>query len=87
MVGCFSGLTVSHVASLITEKHKTISSKQPTVHVCVSDCTDAQREELQHTVSIMGCDSKHGSVVSVLDTKERMKGTKAEKSLLSLSFQ
>ncbi|XP_037531522.1 putative methyltransferase NSUN7 [Nematolebias whitei] len=57
MVGCFSGLTVSHMASLIVEKHKSTNSNQPTVYVCVSNCTDAQREELQHTISTMGCDN------------------------------
>uniref|UniRef100_A0A672F4G9 NOL1/NOP2/NSUN 5/7 ferredoxin-like domain-containing protein n=1 Tax=Salarias fasciatus TaxID=181472 RepID=A0A672F4G9_SALFA len=57
MAGSFSGLTVSHTASLIAEKHK--GNNQPTVYVCVSDCTDAQREELQLTVSTMGCTSKH----------------------------
>ncbi|XP_028272400.1 putative methyltransferase NSUN7 [Parambassis ranga] len=55
MVGCFSGLTVSHTASLILGKHKANSNYQPTVYVCVSHCTDSQREELQLTVSAMGC--------------------------------
>ncbi|XP_060935160.1 putative methyltransferase NSUN7 [Limanda limanda] len=56
MAGCFSGLTVSHTASLIAEKHKANNSnKQPTVYVCVSDRTDAQREDLQRIVSAMGC--------------------------------
>ncbi|XP_019934940.2 putative methyltransferase NSUN7 isoform X1 [Paralichthys olivaceus] len=55
MVGCFSGLTVSHTVSLIAEKHKANSNNQPTVYVCVSNCTDAQRENLQQTVSAMGC--------------------------------
>ncbi|KAG8004049.1 putative 28S rRNA (cytosine-C(5))-methyltransferase [Nibea albiflora] len=55
MVGCFSGLTVSHTASLIAEKHKAISNNQPTVYVCVSDHTSAQREELQQAVAAMDC--------------------------------
>ncbi|XP_035017650.2 putative methyltransferase NSUN7 [Hippoglossus stenolepis] len=56
MAGCFSGLTVSHTASLVAEKHKANNSNnQPTVYVCVSDCTDAQREDLQQIVSAMGC--------------------------------
>ncbi|XP_054595014.2 putative methyltransferase NSUN7 isoform X2 [Nothobranchius furzeri] len=55
MVGCFSGLTVFHVASLISQKHKADSKNQPVVYVCVNDCTEAQREKLRHTVSIMGC--------------------------------
>lgn len=76
MVGCFSGLTVSHMASLIVEKHQSINSNQPTVYVCVSNCTDAQREELQHTISSMGCNSKHGSVVSVLETTRKRKKQK-----------
>ncbi|XP_017282589.1 putative methyltransferase NSUN7 [Kryptolebias marmoratus] len=58
MVGCFSGLTVSHMASLIAEKHKaTNNSYAPTVYVCLSGCTDAQREELQHTVATTGCNN------------------------------
>lgn len=56
MVGCFSGLTVSHTASLIAEKGN--SNNQHTVYVCVSNCTDAQREELQLTIATMGCKSK-----------------------------
>lgn len=59
MVGCFSGLTVSHTASLIAEKHKANSNNQPTVYVCVSDRTVAQREDLQRAVSDMGCKSRH----------------------------
>ncbi|XP_040904345.1 putative methyltransferase NSUN7 [Toxotes jaculatrix] len=55
MVGCFSSLTVSHTASLIAEKRKANSNNQPTVYVCVSDRTDAQREDLQQAVSAMGC--------------------------------
>ncbi|KAF3838292.1 hypothetical protein F7725_010060, partial [Dissostichus mawsoni] len=55
MLGCFSGLTVSHTASLVAEKRKGIGSNQPTVYVCVSDRTDAQREELQQAVTAMGC--------------------------------
>ncbi|KAK5864824.1 hypothetical protein PBY51_016035 [Eleginops maclovinus] len=55
MLGCFSGLTVSHTASLVAEKRKSIGSDQPTVYVCVSGHTDAQREELQQAVTAMGC--------------------------------
>lgn len=55
MVGCFSGLTVYHTASLIAEKHKANPSNLPTVYVCVSDCMDAQREDLQQAISAMGC--------------------------------
>ncbi|XP_070692913.1 putative methyltransferase NSUN7 [Pempheris klunzingeri] len=55
MVGCFSGLTVSHTASLIVMKHKANGSSQPTVYICVSDRTQAQREELQQAVTAMGC--------------------------------
>ncbi|XP_075959897.1 putative methyltransferase NSUN7 [Anarhichas minor] len=54
MLGCFSGLTVSHTASLIAEKHKANSNVKPTVYVCVSDRTNAQREELQQAVAAMG---------------------------------
>ncbi|XP_034086779.1 putative methyltransferase NSUN7 [Gymnodraco acuticeps] len=55
MLGCFSGLTVSHTACLVAEKRKGVGSNQPTVYVCVSDRTDAQREELQQAVTAMGC--------------------------------
>ncbi|CAN9514973.1 unnamed protein product [Ophioblennius macclurei] len=53
MAGSFSALTLSHTASLIAEKHK--GNSQPTVYACVSDCTDAQKEELQLAVATMGC--------------------------------
>lgn len=59
MLGCFSGFTVAHTASLIAEKHKANSNVQPTVYVCVSDRTDAQREELQQAVTAMGSKSRH----------------------------
>uniref|UniRef100_A0A3Q3VNX7 NOL1/NOP2/NSUN 5/7 ferredoxin-like domain-containing protein n=1 Tax=Mola mola TaxID=94237 RepID=A0A3Q3VNX7_MOLML len=59
MVGCFSGLTVSHTASLIAQKHKASGNYQPTVYVCVSNCTNTQRAELQKIVITMGCNSKH----------------------------
>ncbi|XP_034545856.1 putative methyltransferase NSUN7 [Notolabrus celidotus] len=56
MVGCFSSLTVSHTASLIINKHQANCSVQgPTVYVCVSDRTNAQREELHQAVTAMGC--------------------------------
>ncbi|XP_030595490.1 putative methyltransferase NSUN7 [Archocentrus centrarchus] len=57
MVGSFSGLTVSHTASLIAEKYKANSSNQPQVYVCVNNYTEAQREELELTVSAMGCNN------------------------------
>ncbi|XP_047440845.1 putative methyltransferase NSUN7 isoform X2 [Mugil cephalus] len=56
MVGYFSGLTVSHTASLIAEKGN--SNNQHTVYVCVSNCTDAQTEELHLTISAMGCKNR-----------------------------
>lgn len=59
MVGCFSGLTVSHTASLIAEKHQANGSNPPTVYACVSDHTNAQKEELQQTVTATGCKSRH----------------------------
>lgn len=80
MVGCFSGLTVSHTASLIAEKHKANSNYQPTVYICVSDRTNAEREELQQAVTAMGCKSRHNMDVSmsavsdsvfVCETKEK----------------
>ncbi|XP_041846180.1 putative methyltransferase NSUN7 isoform X2 [Melanotaenia boesemani] len=55
MVGCFSGLTISHMASLITRTNKANNNSVSRVYVCVSDCTDVQKEELQLTVSTMGC--------------------------------
>ncbi|XP_073342581.1 putative methyltransferase NSUN7 [Pagrus major] len=55
MVGCFSGLTVSHTASLSAEKLKANGKGEPTVYVCVGDRTNAQREELQRVVIAMGC--------------------------------
>uniref|UniRef100_A0A665TA14 NOL1/NOP2/NSUN 5/7 ferredoxin-like domain-containing protein n=1 Tax=Echeneis naucrates TaxID=173247 RepID=A0A665TA14_ECHNA len=65
MVGCFSGLSVSHTASLIAEKQAN-ATNLPTVYVCVSDCTDSQREDLQRVVSAMGCKSKHKLDVSMI---------------------
>lgn len=59
MVGCFSGLTISHMASLISEKHQANDNDQPQVYACVSDRTNRQREELQQTVTAMGCKSRH----------------------------
>ncbi|XP_068596863.1 putative methyltransferase NSUN7 [Brachionichthys hirsutus] len=55
MVGCFSGFTVCHAASLIAEKHKASNGSLPTVYTCVSDHANAQGEELQQTVTAMGC--------------------------------
>lgn len=64
MVGSFSGLTVSHTASLIAAKHEANGKNQPTVYVCVGDCTSGQREELQQIVTAMGCKSRHKMDVS-----------------------
>ncbi|XP_029020346.1 putative methyltransferase NSUN7 isoform X2 [Betta splendens] len=56
IVGCFSGSTVSHTASLIAEKHNSNGTNSKTaVYVCVSDRTTAEREELQQEVTAMGC--------------------------------
>lgn len=66
MVGCFSGLTVSHTASLFTKKQKANkSTDQSTVYVCVSGHTDAQRKELQKVVTLMGCKSRYNMDVSM----------------------
>lgn len=69
MVGCFSGLTVSHTASLIAEKPKANGNNQPTVYVCVNDRTNAQKEELQQIVTAMGCKSRHKRCGCVLGHK------------------
>nr|XP_057919925.1 putative methyltransferase NSUN7 [Doryrhamphus excisus] len=53
MVGRFSGLTVSHTASLIKEKRKT--SDKSKVLACVSHLTDVQIEELLQVVANTGC--------------------------------
>ena len=66
MMGCFSGYTVSHTASLIAQKHKLNSNSQSVVYVCVSNFTDTQRKELQLTVSSMGCKSKHKMVCDII---------------------
>ncbi|XP_028314901.1 putative methyltransferase NSUN7 [Gouania willdenowi] len=57
MVGCFSGLTVAHTASLIAEKYEgdKNNNDQPMVYVCTTDITERQSEEIQHTVDKMGC--------------------------------
>ncbi|XP_076020998.1 putative methyltransferase NSUN7 [Genypterus blacodes] len=52
VVGRFSGLTVAHTASLIAAGN---GNNQTVVHVCVGDRTPGQREELQQTVTAMGC--------------------------------
>lgn len=67
MVGCFSGLTVSHTASLLAEKHQANGNNQPTVYACVSGRTNAQKEELQQTVTAMGCKSRHKKCGCVRD--------------------
>ncbi|XP_019730457.1 putative methyltransferase NSUN7 [Hippocampus comes] len=54
LVGTFSGLTVSHTASLIKEKHKASDNKSR-VLACVSGLTDAQREAMQQVIIHMGC--------------------------------
>ncbi len=73
MVGCFSGLTVSHTASLIAEKHKVNCKDQLTVYVCVSDRANAQREELQQAVTAMGCKSRRTIGVSMSAIWKRTK--------------
>uniref|UniRef100_A0A672YMQ9 NOP2/Sun RNA methyltransferase family member 7 n=1 Tax=Sphaeramia orbicularis TaxID=375764 RepID=A0A672YMQ9_9TELE len=55
MAGCFSGFTVSRTASLIALKQKANCCDQSTVFVCVGDRTDTQTEELQLTITKMGC--------------------------------
>uniref|UniRef100_A0A8C6U1V1 NOP2/Sun RNA methyltransferase family member 7 n=1 Tax=Neogobius melanostomus TaxID=47308 RepID=A0A8C6U1V1_9GOBI len=55
MAGCFSGLTVSHTASLISLKQKSAGNDKSTVFMCVGDRTEAQRENLQRVVNTMGC--------------------------------
>ncbi|XP_041653838.1 putative methyltransferase NSUN7 [Cheilinus undulatus] len=55
MLGCFSGLTVSHTASLVSKRYKAESNNQPTVYVCVSDRTDTQRKDLQQAMTATGC--------------------------------
>lgn len=97
MVGCFSGLTVSHTASLVAKKLQANGKSQPTVYICVGDRTNAQREELQRVVTAMGCKSRHKmdvsiNVVSVWEQKrkQRQKEMEAEQSaffvLLLFSF-
>ncbi|XP_037119024.1 putative methyltransferase NSUN7 [Syngnathus acus] len=54
IVGRFSGLTVSHMASLIKEKHK-VNGDKSTVLACVSGLTDAQREAMQQVIVHMNC--------------------------------
>ncbi|XP_077433868.1 putative methyltransferase NSUN7 [Vanacampus margaritifer] len=53
IVGSFSALTVSHMASLIQEKHK--ANDKSKVLACVSGLTDAQREAMQQAIVLMGC--------------------------------
>ncbi|XP_029703253.1 putative methyltransferase NSUN7 [Takifugu rubripes] len=55
LVGHFSGLTLSHTAALIAQKDLPYGAQQPTVYACVSDHTEAQRAELQQTMTAMGC--------------------------------
>ncbi|XP_057705652.1 putative methyltransferase NSUN7 [Corythoichthys intestinalis] len=54
LVGSFSGLTVSHAASLIHQKQKTDKNKSR-VLACVGGLTDFQREAVQQVVVQMGC--------------------------------
>lgn len=58
MVGSFSGLTISHTASLIADKNTAGGRNKPMVYVCVGDRTDAQREALLDTTAAMGCKSR-----------------------------
>lgn len=58
MVGSFSGLTVSHTASLIADKNTAGGRNKPTVYVCVGDRTDAQRDVLLDATVAMGCKSR-----------------------------
>ncbi|XP_054649078.1 putative methyltransferase NSUN7 [Dunckerocampus dactyliophorus] len=53
MVGSFSGLTVSHTASLMKEKRKT--SDKSKVLACVSHLTDAEIEALLQVFAHTGC--------------------------------
>lgn len=55
MAGCFSGLTVSHMASLISLKQKSSGHDKSTVFMCVGDRTGEQQEKIQQVVSAMGC--------------------------------
>lgn len=55
MAGCFSGLAVSHMASLISVKQKFTGKKTPTVFMCVGDRTEAQRDKIQRAVDALGC--------------------------------
>ncbi|KAK7922766.1 hypothetical protein WMY93_009668 [Mugilogobius chulae] len=55
MAGCFSGLTVSHTASLIAKKQKSTGNDKSKILVCVGERTEAQREKLQQVVNAMGC--------------------------------
>ncbi|XP_074530609.1 putative methyltransferase NSUN7 [Halichoeres trimaculatus] len=55
MAGCFSSLTVFHTASLIAMKYQAQCNVIPIIYVCVSDRTDAQREDLCQAVIAMGC--------------------------------
>ncbi|XP_049609094.1 putative methyltransferase NSUN7 [Syngnathus scovelli] len=54
IVGRFSGLTISHMASLIKEKHK-VNGDKSRVLACVSGLTDAQREAMQQVIVHMNC--------------------------------
>lgn len=60
LVGHFSGLTLSHTAALIAQKDLPYGAQPPTVYACVSGHTEAQRAELQQTMTAMGCKSRRG---------------------------
>ncbi|XP_072288376.1 putative methyltransferase NSUN7 [Eucyclogobius newberryi] len=55
MAGCFSGLTVSHTASLIAMKQKNDGNDKSNIFVCVGDQTEPRREKLQQVVNATGC--------------------------------
>lgn len=55
MAGCFSGLTVSHTASLISMKQKRSGKDKSKLFLCVGDRTKAQMQELQQVITTMGC--------------------------------
>lgn len=83
LVGHFSGLTLSHTAALIAQKDLPHGAQQPTVYACVSDHTEAQRAELQQTMTAMGCKSRHGGCGCLHDNSVSSRGRAS--SLFSLS--
>lgn len=71
LVGRFSGLTLSHTAALIAQKDLPYGAQQPTVYACVSDHTEAQRAELQQTMTATGCKSRLPEEASLLCSHSR----------------